>query len=230
MTIIAATLNEELPKQATVAASVKAQDKVFRKSSPEKLPQGVTLGDLSDADLMDRVVANDQMAYQQIVKRHFEKMYALAYRMIQQGADAEDITQDVFFKLWTNRDKWTREGAMVSTWLYRVTLNRCIDYKRKPQGTTLEEAPEVEDRSPSAVTLIQRSQTSKMLKEAQLKLSEQQQAALALFYQQELSNAEAAEVMGVSVNAMESLLKRARQRLREILKHSSNEMLATVRE
>ena len=135
-----------------------------------------------------------------------------------------------FFKLWTNRDKWVREGAQISTWLYRVTLNRSIDFKRRPKGETLDEAPEVEDRSPNAVTLIQRSQTSKMLKEATTKLSEQQQAALALFYQQELSNAEAAEVLGVSVNAMESLLKRARQKLREILKHSSNEMLETVRE
>lgn len=208
----------------------KVQAKVKTQKSRPQVRQDATLTDLNDADLMDRVVANDQMAYQVIVKRHFEKIYALAFRMVRQGADAEDIAQDVFFKLWTNRDKWQRDGAQVSTWLYRVALNRSIDFKRRPKGEALENAPEIEDRAPNAVTLIQRSQTSQMLKEATSNLSDQQQAALALFYQQDLSNAEAAEVLGISVNAMESLLKRARQKLRDILKDSSKEMLATVRE
>jgi len=227
MTVLAATLNERISTQGRHKPIGKAQDQVKKVSTSQAAP---SLADMDDMDLMDRVIANDQLAYREIVKRYFEKMYALAYRMVQQGADAEDIAQDVFFKLWTNRENWQREGAQISTWLYRVTLNRSIDFKRRPVGENLDTAPEVEDRSPSAVTLIQRSQTSRLLKEATSKLSEQQQAALALFYQQELSNAEAAQVLGVKVNAMESLLKRARQKLREILKHSSGEMLETMRE
>lgn len=197
---------------------------VVTRERPGFPPPAVALRSMEDNDLMALVRGGDRAAYRLLVERHFERIYALAYRIVRHGADAEDIAQDVFFRLWTGRANWRTEGARLSTWLFRVTVNRCIDYKRKPRAGSMEEIPELADDAPSAVKLIEQQQATAMLRQAIAKLSDQQQAALALFYQQDLSNAEAAEVLGISVNAVESLLKRARKRLRELLRHSSGGM------
>ena len=97
MTGYAAALNEQTLNSCVQPSVGKVKGQVKTETSPQSLSKDVKLTDLSDADLMERVVANDQLAYQEIVKRHFEKMYALAYRMVNQAADAEDIAQDVFF-------------------------------------------------------------------------------------------------------------------------------------
>lgn len=176
---------------------------------------------VSDAALMLRVTNDDQDAYRQLVRRHFDRMFKLALKMLYNPEDAEDVAQDVFFKLWLNRHSWKSEGALFTTWLYRVTVNRCIDFKRRTQNVQIDDHLEIVDTSDDAVTTIQKKQTAKTVKEATLELSDQQQAAIALYYHEGLSCVEAAKVLGTSVNAVESLLKRARQKLRKILKEGN---------
>lgn len=185
---------------------------------------------VTDAELMTMAASDDQMAYRMLVERHFKRVYALAYRMIYHGVDAEDIAQETFLKLWIKRHNWRQDGAAVSTWLYRVTVNAAIDYKRRPRTSPLGDASDPIDQQPTAVTLIHKQEVNVTLRKAMMKLSEQQHAALVLFYQQDLSNIEAAKILDISVNAMESLLKRARAKLREVLKHSSDEMIAAIRD
>lgn len=196
----------------------------------QNVEEQITHNEVSDVELMAMVGQGDQAAYRLLVERHFERIYALAYRMIYHGADAEDIAQDTFLKLWLKRQDWKREGAAITTWLYRVTVNACIDYKRKPRAVTMPEGYDPADVQPTAVTLIHRQQTNLALRQAMLKLSVQQQTALALFYHQGLSNAEAAEVLDISVNAMESLLKRARKKLRLYLHNSSEDLIEAIQE
>ncbi|WP_147252112.1 sigma-70 family RNA polymerase sigma factor [Thalassospira profundimaris] len=177
------------------------------------------LNDLDDNSLVARMVQGEKRAYRVIVERYYRGIIGIARRMGLTGGDAEDVAQDVFVRVWLHRDKWRADGgATFKTWLYRVAMNRVIDIKRKPQFVDGAELDEVPDGAMSAVDRLAQHQEFKRLRAAIKKLSDQQQIAINLFYDRELSNQEAASIMGVSVNAMESLLKRARKRLREELK------------
>lgn len=105
--------------------------------------------------------------------------------------------------------------------VYRVIVNRCIDLQRAPRNEWLDDAPEPIDESEDSVTSIQRQQVYGRLEQAVERLPDQQRTAVLLSYYEDMSNAEIAEVMGISVSATEALLKRGRQRLREILKRSA---------
>lgn len=175
----------------------------------------------TDEVLMARIRAGDQAAYRALVHRHLKRAYALARRMCGSDAEAEDIAQDAFLQVWQRRDHWTDEGAKFTTWLYRVVVNRCIDHRRRPAGEDLDSVPEPQDHAPDAVTHIQRRQVAARLRDAQDRLPPQQRAALALYYNEGLSNAEVATIMQISVTAVESLLKRARQQLRTLLRASA---------
>ena len=177
------------------------------------------LSELDDNALVAHMVDGNKGAYRVIVERYYRGIVGIARRMGLVSGDAEDVAQDVFVRVWLHREKWRADGgATFKTWLYRVAVNRVIDLKRKPQfvdGTELDEVP---DEAMSAVDRLAQHQEFKRLRIAIKKLSDQQQIAINLFYDRELSNQEASTIMGVSVNAMESLLKRARKRLREELK------------
>lgn len=175
----------------------------------------------TDEVLMARIRVGDQPAYRALVNRHLRRTFALARRLCGSDSEAEDIVQDVFLQIWQRRSHWTDEGARFTTWLYRVVLNRSIDHKRRPVNEDLEAVAEPPDHAPDAVTRIQRRQVAVRLQDAQAKLPPQQRAALALFYNEGLSNADIASVLQISVTAVESLLKRARQQLRVLLRASA---------
>lgn len=177
-----------------------------------------------DDELLQRVAAEDEAAFRLLVERHIDHAYGLALRILGNGADAEDVVQDTFLKVWTHRGRWEAGRAKFSTWLYRVVMNRCIDLRRQPRGEDVAEVAEPVDDKPDAVTAIHRHEVTDMLETAMARVPEQQRYALILSYHQELSNSEIAEVMETTVPAVESLLKRGRQRLRELLRRSEGDI------
>jgi RNA polymerase sigma-70 factor (ECF subfamily) len=177
----------------------------------------------SDDALMEFVKAGDQRAFRELVSRHLDRVYAVALRILGNRADAEDLAQDSFMRLWKTRDRWEPGRAQVGTWLYRVVVNRCIDLRRKSRELAVDEVPDIADDCASAVTTIHNSQMSRKLDDALTHLPEQQRAAVVLFYFEDMSNAEVAVVMDTTVGAVESLLKRARKKLRDIMRGSEND-------
>ena len=176
----------------------------------------------SDEALMAQIRAGSQTAYRRLVNRHLKRTYALARRLTGNEAEAEDVVQDAFLQVWQRRTQWSDVGgARFTTWLYRVVVNRCIDHKRRPVGQDLETVAEPSDSAPDAVSTSHRRQVAARLSDAQNKLTPQQRAAVTLFYYENLSNADIAAVMQISVGAVESLLKRARQQLRLLLRASA---------
>ncbi len=170
-----------------------------------------------DDGLLERMREDDTAAYRELVARHIDRAYALALRILRSTADAEDVAQDAFIKTWQNRRAWQSGKAKFSTWLYRVIVNRCIDLKRAPRSQWIEQIPEPADDKEDALTTIHKRQIY-------ARLPVQQRTALALSYYEEMSNGAIAEAMGASVSAVESLLKRGRQRLRELLKRSERDV------
>jgi RNA polymerase sigma-70 factor (ECF subfamily) len=184
-------------------------------TSPE-----VTVASLDD-HLIERMRQNDEGAYRLLVERHIDRAYGLALRILRSPADAEDVAQEAFVKAWIHRDNWQAGRAKFSTWLYRVIVNGCIDLQRKPRNEWIDQVPEPADNAEDCVTSIQKRQIYGRLEAAVDRLPDQQRTAVLLSYYEDMSNAEIADVMGTTISATEALLKRGRQRLREILKRSA---------
>mgnify|MGYP000353814932 FL=1 len=176
------------------------------------------LATLSDERLMASVQADDEAAYRLLVERHVQRMHRLAVRILGDAAQAEDAVQDAFLQVWIKRVEWRDEGARFSTWLYRVVFNRCLDVKRRRRETALNPEDDRPDESEDAVATIHQGQIAERLREAMSELPEPQYMALMMYYHEGYNAREVAELMETSTNAVESLLKRGRQNLRQYLK------------
>jgi RNA polymerase sigma-70 factor (ECF subfamily) len=176
-----------------------------------------------DTDLVQRAGQGDRAAAQALMARHLPKMLTLARRMMGSQAEAEDAVQDAFLKLWTHAARWQPGKAKFETWLYRVTMNKCYDRLRKKAPASLDEAVEVADPEPRVDTLLEQAGVAGEIEAALLALPERQRAAILLCHHQEMGNIEAAEVLGISVEALESLLARGRRTLRTRLGHLKEE-------
>ncbi|MDC7785265.1 sigma-70 family RNA polymerase sigma factor [Rhodoplanes sp. TEM] len=180
--------------------------------------------EVSDDDLIRRIAADDEAAFRMLVGRHVDQAYALALRILRNAADAEDVVQDTFLKIWTSRHRFEPGRAKFSTFLCRVVINRCIDFHRRQRTEPLDGIAEPADPRPDVITTLQRAEVNEMLEEAVAALPERQRVAILLSYHEGLGNEEIATVMETTVFAIESLLKRARERLRAVLRHQEQDI------
>ena len=172
-----------------------------------------------DTDLVARAGRGDRAAAQALMVRHLPAMLALARRMLSGQAEAEDCVQEAFLKAWTHAGRWQPGKAKFETWLYRVTLNQCYDRLRKKPVEPLEAAMDVPDGADGPDHGLEVAALETEVNAALLELPERQRAAIMLCHHQERGNIEAAEILGISVEALESLLARGRRTLRLKLSH-----------
>lgn len=149
--------------------------------------------------------------------RHVNMHLAFAERLMGNRAEAEDIVQDAFTKLWLNAHKFDAEKAKFTTWFYRVVMNRCLDVKRKKKPVALPENYEKVDEKANVEKDLEKSEQGKIIQQALSEIPERQRAAIVLCYYEEMSNKEAAEVLGLNIKALESLLTRGRKNLQGLL-------------
>ena len=175
------------------------------------------LNDSTDEDLVALVTKGDHRAFSNLVKRHTDKFYALSFRTLGNTRDAEDVVQDCFVKLWKKPSAYKPErGAKFTTWFYRVVFNASIDLKRKHKivVSDMDEALQDTNFTMQDERLIVEDEQVE-LEKAISTLPERQQAALNLCYYQEMPQKEAADIMGVGLKALESLLSRAKANLKD---------------
>lgn len=210
------------PAEAEIATTVPAEATVPMMPSAPLAPDSAPVADDvvydEDSELLDKLAAGDEAAFRMLVERHIDRAYAIALRIVGNAADAEDVVQDTMLKIWSHRGRWQHGRAKFSTWLYRVISNRCIDLRRKPRNENVETVPEIADGQPGAVEIIERNELNGMLELAMQRLPEQQRIAVIFSYHENMSNGEIAQVMDTTVAAVESLLKRGRQQLRQLLR------------
>jgi RNA polymerase sigma-70 factor, ECF subfamily len=170
-----------------------------------------------DGDLVARVAKGDQSAARELVGRHAASLMALARRLLGTQHDAEEVVQDVFLRVWTNAAKWQPGRAAFATWMHRVAINLCYDRLRRRREVTVEEMPDPADPSPLPDQGLDEAALAKRVEAELQDLPQRQRAALVLCHYQGLSQVEAAEILEISVEALESLLSRGRRRLKERL-------------
>jgi RNA polymerase sigma-70 factor (ECF subfamily) len=172
----------------------------------------------SDEALMRRIGGGDRTAFAQLLRRHLQRTQALATRLTGSASDGEEVAQEAFQRVWTHAARWkpVEEGgrARFTTWLYRITANLAIDRRRKPRTTPIEDAPEPIDESADGFARVHEQQVGRRVAKAVSSLPSRQRQVLVLCFYEGRSNVEAAELLDLTVGAVESLLVRARRALR----------------
>ena len=177
-----------------------------------------------DIDLVNRAAAGDQSAFHLLVERHRAMVYRVAYQFAGNHHDAEDIAQEVFIKVYRSLDRF-RQDAQLTSWMYRITMNACIDHKRRhrpaavaPFGeeaelkmlNTPEEAPGPEDRAYGA-------ELGEVLEQEIQRLPAGQRVVFIMRHHQGLKLGEIADALGLAEGTVKRQLHAAVHRLRQAL-------------
>jgi RNA polymerase sigma-70 factor, ECF subfamily len=183
---------------------------------------------MADSDLISRAAGGDLAAFQALVERHRSMVYRVAYQFAGNHHDAEDIAQEVFIKVYRSLDKF-RQDAQLSSWLYRIVMNACIDHRRRhlPAGSapfgeeaeqrllnTVEEAP-----GPEACAYA--GELGQVLELEINRLPPGQRIVFVMRHHQGLKLGEIADALGLAEGTVKRQLHAAIHRLRDALRQAN---------
>ena len=170
----------------------------------------------SDLELMTKIGAGDMCALGELIQRHQQKILALAYRTLGRWDLAEDVTQEVFLRVHRSASRF-KPKAKVTTWMYRIAVNLCMDTLRRTKRTPIAIPNEDILPAPTDRDALEARERVDMVQQAVANLPDRQRTVLNLFRYQELSHKEIVEATGWSASSVESLLVRAYANLRKSL-------------
>jgi RNA polymerase sigma-70 factor (ECF subfamily) len=174
-----------------------------------------------ERDLLDRARQGDAAAFREIVETYTPRVYSLVRSLVRQDSEAEDVAQEVFFKVHAKLDSF-REDSSFFTWLYRVAFNTATDHlkkRRQERSIQLEDLSRlpVEDSADSPAENLSRKDLRAEVRQAMARLPEKFRTILVLRELEGLAYEDLATVLKISKGTVESRLFRARERLRKLL-------------
>ena len=167
---------------------------------------------------MAAVAKRSEGAFAVLVERHLLAIHAFNYRLTRNADDAADLAQDTFLRVWSGAATWRPGRVKFTTWLHRIARNVCIDAHRRRRDAAPADFDAMESGDPKPEAAPEQDAIRQALDAAIAALPERQRSALVLCHHQGMSNRDAAAVLNVSVDALESLLARARRALRQQLR------------
>ena len=192
---------------------------------PDISPTASAAAGDSDDDLVRGIAAGNQAAWGVLLARYLDRITGYAWHMLRDHAEAEDVAQETFMRLMNKAATWQPGGAKLSTWLYRVAINQCIDRRRAKRPESIETVPDFAAEGGDENDLGRRLDMTNTVRKALATLPDRQMEAITLVHYQGMSNIEAASLLEVSVDALESLLARARRALRNELSPVAADLL-----
>lgn len=191
------------------------------------LPKTTDWQSATDATLLLASTERNPQAFAVIVSRYHAPVYRVVWRLNGGHVDSDDIAQETFLKLWNNPAQ-LREAGALKGWLMRVASNLAMDRFRQKPVLELDYANEVADSNISAPNLLDQNYVTQAIDKAVASLPDRQKLALALVHFEHMTNIAAASAMDISVDALESLLARARRGLKEKLGPNGRQLLAAL--
>jgi RNA polymerase sigma factor (sigma-70 family) len=193
-------------------------------SEAATMPDSNTPAGMLEADLVKRAQRGDLKAYDELVKRYQQRIYATLYHMTGNHEDANDLAQDAFIKAYAALKSF-KGGSTFYTWLYRIAVNKTINFLKQRKNKyhlslndidfNAEHDPDlmalISDKTPTRDVAL--AELQKKLNEALLKLSEPHRMVIVLHDVQDLSHDEIAEIMGCNIGTVRSRLFYARQQM-----------------
>ena len=184
------------------------------------------LAELDEAALVAACLARREGAFDLIVERYRRTVYQVCYRFVGNHEDASDLSQDVFLRAYRGLKSF-RGQSSISTWLYRISVNACLNRvsAKNPLDKTTGERVEAHDRADagdSPAERVLREERSARVRAAIAQLPEKQRATLILRTYHELSHQEIADILGSSVGAVKANFFHALANLKRILGHASH--------
>ncbi|MBI3219403.1 MAG: RNA polymerase sigma factor [Bacteroidetes bacterium] len=180
-----------------------------------------------DLNLIQQAQRGDRQAFRQMVTHYQVFLYAVAFRYLGNAADAEDVVQEVFIKLWKNLSAYRSEVKM-STWLYRILVNHCLDMKKKTSYQNERNQQSVEtivnhpDQSSPLDKLVQ-TELTQLYQKAIDQLSDMQKMIYVLRDVEDLPSAEVCQLVNVSEDQVKSNLYHARKKIQAYIKEHYSE-------
>lgn len=166
--------------------------------------------------LLKAIAEGDQVAFRALYDLYSKQVYNTALSYAQRPEDAREITQDVFTNVFRKADTF-RSEAKVSTWIYRITINTSLNFLKRKNRFSLFSMSEQHHDQPDfdhPGVLLENKEAARTLFRTINNLADQQKTAFILSYVDDLPRQEVADIMGVSLKAVESLLQRAKKNLR----------------
>ena len=188
-------------------------------------------GTMDERILHQELACGNPAAFQQLVESHQSRVMNTCYGFVHNREDAEDIAQEVFLEVYKSIDNF-REDAKLSTWIYRISVTKSLDFLRKQKRKKrfgrlkeffgkaqdpIEQIPAPATANPQAC--LEKQERAQLLRQAVESLAENQKIAVTLNKYEGFSYQEVAEIMGTSVSSVESLLHRAKNNLQKKLQH-----------
>jgi RNA polymerase sigma-70 factor (ECF subfamily) len=173
-----------------------------------------------DSDLIERFKKGDAAAFEALVRKYQDRVYNLCRYMLRDPQNAQDAAQDVFLKAHRGLKDF-RPDSSLYTWIYRITVTTCLDYRKKLRREAFRREPLTEtlpSDQPLSESLYASKEMTQALQFALQKLPEKLRAAIVLREIEELSYEEIAQVLHTSPGTVKSRISRAREQLRHLLR------------
>jgi RNA polymerase sigma-70 factor (ECF subfamily) len=170
-----------------------------------------------DAYFIKEVLNGNKQAFAFIINRYKNKLFAIILRMVKNPEDAKDLVQECFIKIYEQLGKYVGNGSF-SSWLYRVSINHCMDEFRKKKFQLVELSGEkLEDRALTPEIVYLQKEKYKQLEELLSILPSEDRMVILLKYTQDLSYEEISDLLGLSVSSIRNKIHRGKKKMREQL-------------
>jgi RNA polymerase sigma-70 factor (ECF subfamily) len=168
--------------------------------------------------LVERAVAKDKSAFAELYDRNVVRVYRHIYYLVGDGREAEDLTAQTFLKAWEAVGRYKERGAPIAAWLLRIAHNLTVSYLRSRRDVSeLDDAYVDQKRAGNPEAVLEQSSDERSVREAVMKLRDEQRQVIMLRFVEELGYQEVAEVIGKSVPAVRVIQHRALGNLRKIM-------------